>query len=112
MNQTIDGKREKLAKRIVELTKEEAKSFDRKNSSLKFNSRKKSVYEIDPDLLAFFPKSMKYRESEISMTDLSNPMKFNRGPSFNKSFNRQASVINPITSISIAPFEPANGALK
>jgi hypothetical protein len=112
MNQTIDGKREKLARRIVELTREEAKTFDRKNSSLKFNNRKKSVYEIDPDLLAYFPKSVKHKENEISMTELVNPMKFIRGPSFNKSFNRQASVVNPITSISIAPFEPANGALK
>ena len=70
INETLEGKREKICKRIIELSKEDAKSDSKKLSLSQYSNSRKSFMDVDPDILALFPQHFLKRDSELSLESI------------------------------------------
>lgn len=64
MNYTIESKRNKIIKRILELSEEETK-HKRKHPKYSLRGSQKGI-EIDPELVALFPNYFKNNQSETA----------------------------------------------
>ncbi|CAI2365262.1 unnamed protein product [Moneuplotes crassus] len=73
MNDTIESKRNKIIKRILELSKEETK-YKRKNQKYNYRGSQKGI-DIDPELLHLFPHYFKNNQSEASTDSISSTMR-------------------------------------
>jgi hypothetical protein len=99
INETIAGKRDKIIKRIIELSQEEAKHDGKRYQTLKSsNSTRKIFKDLDPELISLFPKSFLRRDSEVSI-DALKPSQFHSLQKYKKRIMRQATVLSPTKRI-------------